>query len=120
LKVSKIALYVNVRDKSKLFVMELSKQERRLAETAEKNYHRLLYRKSELIGWIGLPVFLLGILPFISLPLWLDKSFLILGCVMMVLGCLGSAMSALGKLQKRVHVKVKVKGSSLCLTLLVF
>lgn len=82
---------------------ELSKQELRLAETAEKNYHRFLYRKSEIIGWIGLPIFLLGVLPFISLPRWLDKSFLFLGCLMIVLGCFGTLMSALGKLQKKVH-----------------
>ena len=83
--------------------MELTKQECRLAEVAAKHYHRMFYRKSELMGWLGLPICLLGILPFFSWPRWLDVSFLTVGCVMLVCGALGSAMSALEKVYQRLH-----------------
>ena len=82
--------------------MELTKQERRLAEVAAKNYHRLFYRRSEIIGWIGVPIFALGILPFFSWPRWLDISFTTVGFCMVVLGCVGTLMSALGKIYERL------------------
>jgi len=82
--------------------MELTKQERRLAEVAAKHYHHMFYRKSELIGWLGLPICLLGILPFFW-PRWLAVSFLTVGCVMLVCGAFGSAMSALGKVYQRLQ-----------------
>lgn len=83
--------------------MELTRQERRLAEAAAKNYHRFFYRKSELIGWLGVPIFCLGILPFFSWPRWLDVSFLTVGCVMLVWSALGITMSALGKVYQKLH-----------------
>jgi hypothetical protein len=81
--------------------MELTKQERKLAEAAAKNYHRFFYRKSEYIAWIGVPILALGILPFFSLPSWIDKAFTAAGSFMIIFGCFGAAMSALGKVYKK-------------------
>ena len=83
--------------------MELTKQERRLAEAAAKSYHRFFYRRSELIGWLGVPIFCLGVLPFFSWPRWLDVSFLTVGCIMVVCSGLGITMSALGKIYQRLQ-----------------
>jgi hypothetical protein len=81
--------------------MELTKQERKLAEAAAKNYHRFFYRKSEYIAWIGVPILALGILPFFSLPNWIDKALTAAGSFMIIFGCFGAAMSALGKLYEK-------------------
>ena len=83
--------------------MELTRQERKLAEVAAKNYHRFFYRKSETIGWIGVPIFALGILPFFSLPRWLDITCTTVGSFMIILSCFGVVMSALGKLYKKAN-----------------
>ncbi len=83
--------------------MELTKQERKLAEFAAKSYHRLLYRKSEIIGWIGVPIFALGILPFFSWPSWLDELFSTAGFVLIIFGCFGVVMSGLGKLYEKTN-----------------
>ena len=83
--------------------MQLTKQERRLAEAAAKNYHRFFYRRSELIGWLGVPIFGLGVLPFFSWPSWLDVSFLTVGCILLVCSAVGITMSALGKVYQRLQ-----------------
>ena len=81
--------------------MELTKQERKLAEAAAKNYHRFIYRKSQIIGWIGVPIFALGILPFLSWPRWLVITFSTVGSFMIIFSCFGVVMSALGKLYEK-------------------
>ena len=83
--------------------MELTKQERKLAEVAAKNYHHLFYRKSETIGWIGVPIFALGVLPLFSWPSWLDILLSTAGFALIISSCFGVAMSALGKLYEKTN-----------------
>jgi len=56
--------------------MELTKQERKLAELSAKKYHNLLYRKSQFIGWIGAVLFGLGLLRILPAPDWGHKLLL--------------------------------------------
>jgi hypothetical protein len=50
-------------------MLELTKSERKLAEVSVKRYRGLLFRKAPLLGWIGVVLFLLGILRIFS---WLE------------------------------------------------
>ena len=81
--------------------MELTKRERKLAEVAARNYHHLFYRKSETIGWIGVPIFALGVLPLFSWPEWLYILLSTVGFVLVTSSCFGIVMSALGKLYEK-------------------
>jgi len=83
--------------------MELTKQERKLAEISLKKYKSLIYRKSGLIGWFGVVLFSLGVLPIFSWAKWIDSLVLAAGFTMIMWSALGLAMTVIGKLYKRVQ-----------------
>lgn len=83
--------------------MELTKQERKFAEISAKKYHRLLYRKNQVIGWLGVILFSLGLLRLFSLPAWCHHLLATIGFTMLMWSMLALAMTVTGKLYEHVQ-----------------
>lgn len=83
--------------------MELTKHERKLAELAAKKYHRLLYRKSQLIGWLGVVIFSIGLLRIFPLPEFYHGLFLWAGFAILIWSTFALAMTVIGKLYDHIQ-----------------
>ncbi|MCK9420358.1 MAG: hypothetical protein M0R70_13355 [Nitrospirae bacterium] len=81
--------------------MELTEQERKFAEFSAKRYHSLLNQKSQLIGWIGVALFGLGVLQLIPMSVSTQKLFLRAGFILIVMSIILFAMTIIGKLYIR-------------------
>lgn len=81
--------------------MDLTKQERKFAELSAKRYHSLLHRKSQLIGWLGVAFFGLGLLQLFPVSVSTQKLFLRAGFILIVMSILLFAMTIIGKLYIR-------------------
>lgn len=82
--------------------MELTKQERKLVDRSLKKYRKFFCQKSGYIGWFGVVLFLLGILPIFSWADWIDDLVKTAGVTMVILSVFGFAMTVIGKLYQRV------------------
>ncbi len=83
--------------------MELTKQERRLAEVAAKKHQRFFCRRNKLFQWLGVPLFILGLFPIPLWPEWFRKLLLETGFILLMLGLFAQFMSMVGKLYDRVR-----------------
>ncbi len=81
--------------------MELTKQELKFAEVSAKRYRSLPYRKSQLIGWIGVVLFCLGLLRILPLTTSIQHLLLRGGFFLIVIGTIMFAMTIIGKLYLR-------------------
>jgi hypothetical protein len=81
--------------------MELTEQERKFAEFSAKRHQSLLNRKSQLIGWIGVVLFGLGVLHFLPVSVSTQKLFLRAGFILVVMSLILFAMTIIGKLYIR-------------------
>ncbi len=81
--------------------MELTKQERKFAELSARRYRSLLYRKSQLIGWLGAILFGLGLLRLLPVSASIQRLLLQGGFILMVISTIMFAMTIIGKLYVR-------------------
>ncbi len=81
--------------------MDLTKQERKFAEVSAKRYRSLLYRKNQLIGWIGVVLFGLGLLRILPVSSSIQHLLLQSGFFLIVIGTIMFAMTIIGKLYLR-------------------
>jgi Co/Zn/Cd efflux system component len=83
--------------------MELTKEEKRLAERSLKKHKGFLCRKSGILGWIGVVLFAVGILPIFSLAEWIDDLLVSAGFVLLILSLISLCMRVIGKLYARIQ-----------------
>jgi hypothetical protein len=81
--------------------MELTKQERKFAELSAKRYRGLLYRNSQLIGWVGVVLFGLGLLRILPVSASVQKLLLQGGFFLIVMSTIMFSMTIIGKLYTR-------------------
>ena len=84
--------------------MELTKQELKFAKLSAKRYHWLLFRKNQLIGWIGVMVFGLGLTRILPLPAWCNHLLSSIGFILLMLSLFAFAMTVMGKLYDQVQI----------------
>jgi hypothetical protein len=97
--------------------MELSKLERRLIEKSTKNYEGFMYRKSQLLGWIGVVFFAVGLMRTFSwssllLPAWCYRLFLWMGFAIIFWSQYALAVTVIGKLSDKIHRLEQQSGKS--------
>ena len=83
--------------------MELTKYELKLAEISIKKYRRLLYRKSQLIGWFGAGFFSLALLRILPLSPLTNRILADIGFVILMWSVLATAMVVVGKLYEHIQ-----------------
>ena len=87
--------------------MELTNQERKLIERSTRKYQSYLYRKSQLLGWIGIAFFSIGFMRVFSwsaslLPAWCFRLFLLSGFIIIFWSQYAVAMTVIGKLSDQI------------------
>lgn len=83
--------------------LELTKEENRLAERSFKKYRGRFYRKSQIVGWFGVFLLALSILPVFSWSGWLDSVLFRAGFLLINTSLLTLCMTVIGKLYARVQ-----------------
>jgi hypothetical protein len=78
--------------------MELTIKEEKIAKRCAAKYNSFIFRKGKMIGWTGVVLFGLGILPLIPLPEWLKTLFFSIGGLMIIHGVLSDFIIVIGKL----------------------
>ena len=84
--------------------MELTKQELEFVKLSANRYHWLLFRKNQLIGWIGVVFFGLGLTRILPLPAWCNHLLSSIGFILLMLSLIAFAMSVIGKLYGQVQI----------------
>jgi hypothetical protein len=88
--------------------MELTKLENKLMERAIKKYQSPMYRKSQLLGWIGVAFFSIGLMRTFSwssslLPGWCYRLFLGAGFMIIFWSQYALAVTVIGKLAAQIQ-----------------
>jgi hypothetical protein len=88
--------------------MELTNQERKLIERSAIKYQSTFYRRSQLLGWIGVALFGIGLMRSVSLsasllPAWCSSLFLWAGFTIIFWSQYALAVTVIGKLYAQVQ-----------------
>ncbi len=83
--------------------MELTKYEQKLAEISIRKYRHFLYKKSQLIGWLGAGLFSLGLLQILPLSPLNNRFLVDIGFVILMWSVFATAMTVIGKLYEHVQ-----------------
>jgi hypothetical protein len=92
--------------------MELTSREEKIAKRCAAKYNSFIFRNGKIIGWIGVVLFGLGILPLIPLPEWLKILFFSMGILMIIHGVFSDFITVIGKLyelNKEIESKSKTE-----------
>jgi len=82
-------------------IMGLTTREEKIARRCAAKYNSFLIRKGKVLCWIGVVLFGLGILPFVTLPEWLKTVFSTIGALMIIYSILSDFIIVIGKLYEQ-------------------